>query len=309
MAAMDDADARLSSIDLNLLVVLDAVLKDQSVQRAAERLALTPSAVSHALRRLRELVGDPLLVRTPAGLVATARAQRLAEPLADALAQLRGLLDDDSAFAPATASRAFAVASADLAQLVLLPPLLRELARVAPQLRLLVRPPRADPFAALASGALDLAFGVFSDAPAGFRCQTVFRDQLVCMMRRDHAAAAAPLSLDRYLGLSHLSVAPGGTRGSFVDDALERLGHKRRIAVVLPHFLVSATVVAETELVAAVPSRLARHFVTILPLAVQPLPFAVEPFAIAQMWHERVHQDPAHAWLRRLIVDVGAHSA
>jgi len=289
-------------MDLNLLAVLDAVLRERSVQRAAERLAMTPSAVSHALARLREVVGDPLLVRTSKGMVPTARAERLAPRLRDALGALQGVFDDDAAFDPSAAQRFFTISSADLAQFVILPPLLKQLAREAPGLRLVVRPPRPEMLDQLASGAVDLAFSVMQDAPEGFRCQAVFREEFLCMLRKGHPAAAAPLTLERWLSLQHLSVAPRGGPGSIVDDALAKLGKQREIALVVPHFLMAPLIVAETDLALLLPARIARRYATLLPLELLPPPLPLAAFTIAQLWHERAHGDPAHAWLRQQVV-------
>lgn len=297
-------EIRSGSIDMNLLVVLDAALRERSVQRAAQRLGLTPSAVSHALRRLREVIGDPLLIRTPRGMVPTERAERLSPRLRRALADLEGILSDEVPFDPATARRLFTVSSADLAQVVLLPPLLQRLAAEAPGMRLVVRPPRNDLFDSLASGALDLAFGIFDEAPEGFRYQALFREDFMCMMRRDHPAAAEPLTLERYLALSHVSVAPRGGPGSIVDSALAALGHTRDVALVVPHFLVAPLVVAETDLVFMVPSRIGRRYAGLLPVCLAPPPFALESFTLAQVWHERAHKEPAHAWLRQRIAQL-----
>lgn len=295
------------SLDLNLLSVLHVVLEERSVRRAAARLGLTPSAVSHALRRLRELLGDPLVVRTARGVVPTARAERLAAPLGHALAELRGALADESSFDVATLRRSFTLSSADLAQFVLLPMLTRELAQSAPGVRLVVRPPRGDLFASLSRGALDLAFGIFDKgdrgehASEGFRYQALFHEDFLCIVHRDHPAARGPLSLERYLSLSHISVAPRGSAGSIVDTALARLGHRRSVALVVPHFLVAPHIVADSDLALMLPARVAQHFARHLPLALLPPPLPLSGFTIGQLWHERLHRDPAHKWLRQLI--------
>ena len=296
---------RPGSVDLNLLSVLDAVLSERSVQRAAQRLAMTPSAVSHALARLRDAVGDPLLVRTPKGMVPTARAERLASKLRGALGALEGLFEDEADFDPGQSRQTFRISSADLAQFVLLPPLLKQMAREAPGMRLVIRPPRAEVFDGLASGALDLALGIFAEAPEGFRHQAVFREEFLCMLRRGHPAASAPLTLEGWLELQHVSVAPKGGPGSIVDDALARLGKRRDIALVVPHFLLAPLIVAETDLALLLPARIARRYAGMLPIDLLPPPLALESFTLAQLWHERSHGDPAHQWLRQQIARAG----
>ena len=300
---------RQGSLDLNLLAVLDAVLRERSVQRAAERLSMTPSAVSHALARLREEVGDPLLVRTPKGMVPTARAERLAPRLREALGALQGVFDDEAGFDPRAARQVFKISSADLAAFVLLPALMKQLAREAAGLRLVMRAPRPEVLDSLASGTVDLAFGVFDEAPEGFRYQALFREEYLCLLRKGHPAAAAPLGLEDWLALKHVSVAPRGGRGSLVDDALAKLGKQREVAVVVPHFLLAPLLVAETELSVLLPARIARHYAKLLPVELLAPPLALPAFTIAQVWHETAHADPAHAWLRRQVVRAGRAEA
>lgn len=289
------------SIDLNLLSVLNVILQEQSVRRAAARLGITPSAVSHALRRLRTVLRDPLVVRTAHGVVPTARAERLAAPLGHALSALHNVITESSSFDPAALHQTFTLSSADLAQFVLLPKLASQLARVAPSVRLVIRPPRAEPFEALARGSLDLTFGVYDTPPQGFRYQTLFHEEFLCIVRQHHPATSGPLTLERYLALSHVCVAPRGGSGSLVDSTLAKLGHRRTVALVVPHFLVAPLVVAETDLALMLPARVARHYAKQLPLELLPPPLPLAGFKVGQLWHERTHRDPAHRWLRKLI--------
>ncbi len=293
---------RLADLDLNLLVTLDALIVEQSARRAAARLGVTQSAVSHALRRLRQSLGDPLLIRTPRGMVPTARAERLAGPLRRWLAELDVTLRDETPFDPRKAQRAFSLSAADATASVVLPALMRHLAAHAPGLELLVYAPAARAFEALESGALDLALGVFPEAPAPYRRQALYKQKFVCLLRQGHPATRRPFTLARYLELSHVSVAPTGTPTNVVDDALAALGHRRHVALVVSHFLVAPAVVAETDLALLVPERIGRHFAARLPLDVLPPPIALEGFTVAQLWHERSHRDPAHAWLRQALV-------
>jgi DNA-binding transcriptional LysR family regulator len=236
------------------------------------------------------------------------RAERLAPRLRDALGALEGVFEDEAGFDPGAARQVFKISSADLAQFVLLPPLLKQLAREAPGLRLVLRPPRPprpELFDALASGALDLAFGIFDEAPEGFRCQAVFREEFLCMLRKGHPAAAAPLELERWLSLQHLSVAPRGGPGSIVDDALAKLGKQRDIVLVVPHFLMAPLIVAETDLAVLLPARIARRYAELLPVELLPPPLPLEAFTITQLWHERSQGDAAHGWLRQQVARAG----
>jgi DNA-binding transcriptional LysR family regulator len=287
---------RLAGIDLNLLTALDALLEAQSVTRAARRLGRTQPAVSHALGRLRALLGDELLVRTPRGMQPTPRAHALRPAVRAALEAAEAVLQDAPAFDPARAERAFAVAMLDQTSFLLVPPLAARLAREAPGVRLDVRP--AGPQAGLED--LDLTIGVLRDRPAGARDEPLFREEFACVLRRGSAAARGRFDLRRYLALPHLLVAPRGLPGSPLDDALARLGERRRVVLTVPHFLVAPYVIAATDLVWTAPARLARAFPH-LPLAVRALPLGAEGFTVSMRWHARLDADPGLAWLRGLI--------
>ncbi|HEU4404408.1 MAG TPA: LysR family transcriptional regulator [Polyangiaceae bacterium] len=293
---------RAGNLDLNLLVTLDAVLAERSTRRAAARLKVTQPAVSHALRRLRETLGDPLLIPTAGGMVPTPRAERLAGTLRRCLAELEGALDEGDAFDPATARRSFVLSAPDATGALLLPSLMRQLARAAPGVDVVVRPPQAGLFERLASGEIDLALGVFDASPAPFRRKTLYRQRYACLVRAGHPRAPATFGLDDYLALDHVSVAPQGAAGSPVDDALAKLGRRRRVALVVPHFLVAPLVVAETDLALLAPEGIGRRFGDLLGLRLVEPPLELGGFPVSQLWHERTQADPAHTWLRETLV-------
>lgn len=285
---------RLAGIDLNLLTSLHALLEAQSVTRAAKQLGLTQPAVSHALRRLRELLGDELLVRTPHGMTATPRANELRPAVRAALDAAEAVLRATPAFDPASADRAFVIAMADQAAYLLLPRLMARLTREAPGVRIDVR---GAPLDRLAED-VDLAIGLFHDEPASVRDEPLFDDQFVCVLRAGNPAARGALDTKRYLALEHLLVAPRGLPGSPLDDLLASRGQRRHIALVVPHFLVAPHVIAATDLVWTAPASLARVFAQQLPLAVREPPFRLGGFTIWMRWHVRLDGDPGLAWLR-----------
>lgn len=287
---------RLAGIDLNLLTTLDALLATQSVTRAARQLGRTQPAISHALRRLRELLGDELLVRTPGGMRPTPRAHELRPAVRAALEAAEAVLQEAPAFDPARAERAFAVAMADQASFLLLPPLAARLAREAPGVRIDVRP---GPQFTLVDE-IDLAIGVFRDRPAGAREEPLFREEFTCVIRRGSAAARGRFDLKRYLALPHLLVAPRGLPGSPLDERFARAGQRRRVVLTVPHFLVAPHVIATTDLVWTAPAGLARAFGH-LPLAVREPPFRTEGFTVSMRWHVRLDRDPGLAWLRGML--------
>jgi DNA-binding transcriptional LysR family regulator len=289
----------LARVDLNLLVVLDALLDTGSVTTAARRLGLSQPAASRALARLRALLGDRLLVRGPGGrLIATPRADGLREPLARALAAVRGVLAA-APFEPATARGRLRVTALELEVLATVPALLARLERAAPGLDVEVRRGWGEPFRDLAEGRLDLVIGVVPDAPAGLRRQRLIEDSLVCLVRAGHPAVAAGLDLHRFLALRHVLVTTTGEGIGPVDAALAGRGLARRIVLRLPYFLVAPPVVARSDLIVTLPRRLARLAAASLPVVALEPPLPLPSFAIDQLWHERRQDDPAHAWLRR----------
>lgn len=306
----------LAGLDLNLLVVLDALLTERHVTRAGRRVGLTQPATSRALARLREHFGDPLLIRDGNALLPTSRAEQLAEPLRSALAALSGALADPTPFDPATARLTFSIAAADFGQFVALPPLIAHLQKVAPGVDLVVKDLGATPIAAaLAEDRVDLALaprpgsarlprrvGEVFDEGAHLYRRHLFDERFVCLVRREHPRVKKRLTLETFVSLPHAFIAPRGTPGGIVDDALAALGRQRRVAVMLQSFLVAPWLIAESDLVITLAERLARALSNTLPLRVLPPPVALPPFAIEAIWHERRHRDPAHRWLRGELV-------
>jgi DNA-binding transcriptional LysR family regulator len=308
MRLVHDDRRALRGLDLNLLLVLEAALRTRHVTRAARELGLSQSAASHALARLRAALGDELLVRTPRGMVRTARAEALADPLAEALAALGRALAGPEPFDPARATRTFRLGCADYAQLVLLPPLMRRLATEAPGVSLFVMPAaQAEAtHAALAAGELDLSLGpTIPGAPTGgVHRRHLLDETFVCVVRGGHPVLAEGLTLERFLDLDHGFIAPRGAPGGAVDRELAARGRSRRVALTVPHFLVMPHVVASTDLVATVARRVAELVAGPLGLCLLEPPLPIPGFQLGVEWHERAHRDPAHAWLRRCLAEV-----
>jgi DNA-binding transcriptional LysR family regulator len=294
-------EPRLRTIDLNLLVILSALLTERHVTRAARRLGLSQSATSHALARLREVYGDPLLVRSGRRLDPTPRALALLPQLERGLAELTGTIEGEPVFDPRTAQRSFVIGTTDYGQAILAEPLLRRLRRDAPGIDLTMNAfPNAVELMDL--GAMDLALGPPMDLPSGFSSQKLFSDGFMCVVRRGHPQIRGPrITLSQFLSLSHLLVAPGGAPGSLVDAELARRGHKRRIALTVTNFLVAPVVVATSDLVSTGPVRLLQNMLRAYGLRGLPTPFPMKGFEIHMVWHSRRDRDPAHTWLRETI--------
>jgi DNA-binding transcriptional LysR family regulator len=296
----------LAAVDLNLLVVLRALLSERHVTRAASRVGLSQSATSHALSRLRELYDDPLLVRSGRSLELTPRAQRLLPTLERGLSDLKAAIDGEPEFEPATARRTFTLGMADYNQAVMLGPLLRTLEHEAPHVDLeLVNLPNLEEL--VDTGHLDLGLTLSGrPAPTQLSSQTLFEDDFVCMVRQGHPKVGKKLSLEQYLSLRHVVVAPSGTSGSLVDTELERRGFKRRVALRISNFLVAPVVVHDTDFVSTMPQRLARTLAAPYGLRLLPAPIELPKFGLSLIWHPRLEHDPAQRWLRELVTRVSA---
>ncbi|WP_244113948.1 LysR family transcriptional regulator [Burkholderia cenocepacia] len=303
MSNMHEADLR--SVDLNLLKLLDALLKERSVTRAGMRLGLTQPAASRALGRLRTLLHDRVVVRTPKGLEFTPRAASLAQRVSRVLTEAAGIVAP-AVFDPATARGLFSIASLDHMALTLIPDVNARLERSAPGLDLDVPPSRSNNVELVTDGTAGIALGVFDDdtLPAGIYRRKLYDDNLVCIVRNGHPALSARLTPKRFAALSHVLVTIGGRGGELVDAALARQGLPRRIAMRLPHFLVAPMVVAKSDMTLVLPQRLARHVALSMPVTLVKLPVEVPSFSPSMIWHERTHDDPAHGWLRQQIVEV-----
>ena len=294
----------VADLDLNLLRVFDAVLQQRSVTAAAARLGLTQPAVSNALARLRALFGDALFVRTPAGMDATPFARGVAEPVRQALALLDSALAHGPGFDPGSATRALRFYMSDLGQIEFLPPLIERAQRAAPGVRLeAVALEVEDIGDALASGALDLAVGFLPGLGPPVRRRALFRDPYRCLMRADHPIKA--LTKRKFLDASHALVTyRGGHR--VVEEALERAGLARRIALRLPHFTVVPMVLERTDLICTLPARVAHVFERRGKLKSLPPPVAIPVADVAVHWHERFEADQGNRWLREQIVQLFA---
>lgn len=296
---------KLRSIDVNLMVALDALLDERSVTRAAERMGVSQSAMSRTLGRLRELLGDPLLVRNAQHMELTSVAEDLRGPLAEALGRLDALVTERTAFDPATAVRSFRIEMTDHAAVAVLPRLVSRLRQEAPGIDLQLAPHGGNAEQGLQQRRSELFVGArIRDVPGLFR-QALFEERFVCVLRADHPARDELHDLASYAALDHVVISPRGhSRGSLVDDALAEQGLRRRVVLRVPQFLVAPLVVASTDLVATVPLRVAEAIAEPVGLVRVPPPLPIASFTVSQVWHERHHHDHGHRWLRRTVAAV-----
>ncbi len=297
--------AHLSGLDLNLLVALDALLREAHVTRAAARIGLTQSAMSRSLARLRDVLGDALLVRTGRGMRLTPRAERLAPALGRVLAELAAVLEDAPRFDPRTATRTFAMVMPDFGEVLVLPPLVERLAREAPAVDVDARGASADPFGALEAGELDFALLAQRAARPAIVWTPLFPERFVCLVREGNPLASRKLTVEQFAAIPQVLVTPEGRPGGVIDDVLAGMGLRRRVAVRVASFIAAPEIVASSDLMVTLPERIAARAQRYLPLRAMELPFKLKGFTMSLAWHERMRQDPGHAWFRALAVSVG----
>lgn len=284
-------------MDLNLLQVFDAVYRERSVSRAATRLGLSQPAISHALRRLRLELKDPLFVRAPGGVMPTAMAEQLGRTVAGALHALDAAIHQIHHFEPRSSSRTFRLYMTDIGELVFLPALMEALQQRAPGVKIEVEQMALEAILpGLESGALDLAVGYLPPL-ADVSQHRLLHERYVIVLRRDHPLAAAGGGLDP-AALDYVLVRPHAE----ARRALQQQRLESRVRLVIPHFLVLPGVLARTDLAALVPSRMARLFVERGELVALDSPLATAAFDVRLYWYWRAEHDPGHRWLRELLI-------
>jgi DNA-binding transcriptional LysR family regulator len=302
MATM--SSIHLRRLDLNLLRTLHALLEEGQVSRAARRLSLTQSAVSHSLQRLREHFDDPLLVRRGKEMTPTPRALELQGPLRQILAAIEQMVGP-AQFNPAGARGTLRIATTDYGLSMLLPHVLSALSKTAPQLAIAYSHLSDDTFEHLKTGFLDLAL-TGQEAYRDMQTETLFTERFVVVTRADHPAVGRPLTVDDFTTWPHVLVDVVHSRLHGIDRELKRLGKRRQIALRMPHFLAAPFFAQGSDLIAPVPERLAQLYASSsLGLAIHEPPTELDlgRFDYVQMWHDRRTNDPLHRWLRVLVRD------
>ena len=295
-------------LDTHLLRVLYLVLQERSVSRAADRLGITQPAVSSALKRLREITGDELLVRTRSGMTATERAETLIAPTRAALDAIDSILVMAEPFDPLRSKRVFGVGAPDYFDAFFLSNLIDRFRSKVPNGRLNVRALSLDiDFERLLEeGELDVVVGNWPNPPEYLRTTMLFDDEVVCMLSDRHPLAKKEeISADDYIKAHHLAPVryAGGVRGA-VDEHLHKLGIKRDIRVSLPYFHVAPYVLTTTDLIFTTGRRFAAHYAKFLPIKVMPAPLDFPPLRFYQLWHERTHTAAPARWLREQVAAV-----
>lgn len=295
------------TLDLNLLRVFDAVMTEQNLTRAAGQLAMTQPAVSNAIKRLRDRLGDELLIRTAYGVKPTPRAEALWPAVRRALADLEAAVTPES-FDVSQAHATFRMAMADATAAFWLPSLMRSIESEAPGLNIRMVPlTTREPRPMLLRGDIDLAVGFFpgvaaqlsSETSSPIRHERLYSGQYVCVMRKDHPLSKLELSLDNYCDANHLLVSFSGRAHGLVDEALAQIGRERRILLTVNQFFTAGKVVASSDLITVLPRHLIASTGMTDALISKELPFPLPAVHLDMLWHERDARSPAHQWLRR----------
>jgi DNA-binding transcriptional LysR family regulator len=294
----------LGNIDFNLLKVLDALVTERNVTRAGKRLGRSQPAVSNALQRLRQLLGDDLLVRGPGGFVLTPRAEAIRDPLREAIGLMEGCLAQEPQFDPAKATGVFRLSTPDRLSIALLPPLLARLQRLVPNMALQVlTADRKQALELLEDDKTDLALGWFDEQPDHLHAEVMLEDQLYCVFRRDHPIMKRGVIFDiaAVLSFPHLVVSATGQRTAVFDDLLLHHGLQRQALVTVTNFTAVPQLLSRSNMIGVFTKLAADVFQKSFKLAKRPVPIDVGSIATNMVWHVRYDRDRKHAWLREQI--------
>lgn len=297
--------SELRLLDLNLLVTLRALLDEQHVSRAATVVGLTQSGMSRALQRLRAMFNDQLLVKVEHGYELTARAHEIDSAIEKVLADIQNLMVP-ATFDPLRAKGEFRIASLDYELLILLPKIISELRNRAPGIKVIATHLDSLDFNLLLNGDVHLVFSAFEQAPSKLFRQKIFDEDKVCLLSSLNKQIDSVMTINTFRQFDHVAVDTIGPDPAMIDKTLAEHGLIRNVTVVLPSFLLASRIVAETDLIAILPRRIAHYFVQSGLLKIAELPFKFPQIPIYQYWHERTHQHPQHQWLRKIVVDVAS---
>lgn len=294
----------LEDIDLNLLVVYHHLLVERSVSGAAKKLGLTQPSVSNALKRLRILLGDELFLRTSRGMEPTPYATQLFEPISYALSTIKNTLNEQTLFDPSTSDRRFILGMTDLGEIELLPQLMNVLEEIAPGVTLsTVLDSHANLRNEMETGHVDLAIGLLPQLKTGFFQQRLFMQSYVCLFRKGHPLSKNKdaMTEQQFFDADQVVVVSAGTGHAHVDEVIESKGSKRRVRLLVPHFVAVGHILATSNMIATVPERYARRYAEPFNLSYVTHPLSLPKIGINLFWHAKYHKEPGNQWLRNTI--------
>jgi DNA-binding transcriptional LysR family regulator len=305
----------ISRVDLNLLVYLDALLREKNVTKAADQLGITQPAMSNSLRRLRDLFNDPLLIRTSQGMTPTERAEQLQPQIRDILSNIEKAVQPSSEFNLLESDRVFRIMASDYAESTIIPALLSEIRTSAPHIRLDILTPSDVSFQDVEKGKIDMAINRFNFLPQSFHQVNVWRDNFTCLMSKSNPILD-DFNLESYLDAHHIWVSKTGMgigvgmnptdiqRLGWVDEALAEIDRTRHIRVFTRHYQVAALLAQQPDLIATLPRQAALLHAKQEELVLKAPPFPIVPIELKMAWSPLLHHNPGHTWMRRLIVEV-----
>ncbi len=300
----DAHSMNLRSLDLNLLLGFDAIYAERSISRAAAKLHLSQPAASNALARLRDKLGDPLFEREGHRMLPTLRARAIAEPIKQALNLLDQGLRENDIFDFAASDREFVVGVEDYGETVILPSFVDWLSRVAPRVRIRIRPePSLQLRADMRNGQVDLALDYFLPNESGYTGHCVLTETLLTLSRQNHPHIGEKLTLDNYIEQPHVVLAPRSEAIPMIDLALAKRGMQRRIAVTVPHFQSMPVIVQTSDLICTIPRRMAQLYADNFRLRPHAVPLRVPQFPVYLIWHDSAEFDAGHRWFRNHLMD------
>lgn len=299
----------MDASDFGLLATLDALLQEGSVTGAARRMSLSTPAMSHALARIRELLGDPVLVRSGRGMLLTPRAEALKDRVHAIVNDGRLALAAEGTFVARELAQTFVVRGSDYVLNVLGLVVDRILRAEAPAVCLRFAPNTPDDALHLRDGESDLAVGIYGDLPQEMRSRTLLTDRFVCAVRQDHPDIGKRISAEHFLRLPHIQVAPRGKPGGYIDDLLREKGVERKVARAVPYFVTALQLTAQTDYLLTISERIAKQLGPQFGLKILEVPFDMRPYALSLVWHPRFDGNPAHQFLREVFVRAAREAA
>lgn len=299
----------MESTDLGLLVSLDALLQEGSVTGAARRVGLSTPAMSHALARIRKRLSDPVLVRSGRGMLLTPRALVLKPQVHSVVIEARRTLEPERPFVASELSRTFIVHVSDYVLTILGAAVDRLLRAEAPHVCVRFVPNTPDDPTLLRDQGSDLAVGIYGNLPQEMRARQLLTDRFVCVVRKGHPAVAKRFTLEQFVSLPHLQVAPRGKAGGYLDDVLRERGLTRRVARAVPYFVTALQLVTDTDYVLTISERIAKRFASTFSLELLEVPVKLRPYALSLVWHPRLDGDGGHRFLRDVFLRASQEAA
>ncbi|CBL47020.1 Transcriptional regulator, TetR family [gamma proteobacterium HdN1] len=305
----------ISRVDLNLLVYLDVLLHEKNVSRAAEQLGITQPAMSNGLKRLRELFNDPLLIRSSEGMKPTERALEMQPKIRKILAETAEVLEPKQEFRPFNSKRVFRIMVSDYAEATLIPPLIKQIRSEAPHIILDLLTPSDVSYHDMEMGKVDMAINRFNEIPGSFHQNVIWRDSFSCLINRRNPIVHN-FNLKTYLEAQHIWVSKTGMGVGFgvnpensvglgwIDQALARIGKRRKISIFTRHYQMPALLAQNNDLIATLPTRIARMQAENQNLIIREPPFYIPDLELIMAWSPLLHHNAAHQWLRRLVIYV-----